>query len=105
CQNRTAGNILTPTIGVGGLDRGHVREAVPRVTLQRTIRHMAGRSIRTFTVMPHLPERLLALHQLAYNMWWCWNHECVSLYRRIDPDLFEACENSPVKLLGAVDQA
>ena len=66
---------------------------------------MAGRSIRTFTVLPHLPERLQALQKLAYNMWWCWNHEAISLFRRIDDDLFEAVENSPVKLLGAIDQA
>jgi starch phosphorylase len=63
-----------------------------------------GRPIRTFTVMPHLPERLQALHQLAYNMWWCWNPDAVSLFRRIDADLFETLENSPVKLLGAVTQ-
>jgi starch phosphorylase len=66
---------------------------------------MAGRSIRTFTVLPYLPERLQALHKLAYNMWWCWNHEAVSLFRRVDDDLFEAVENSPVKLLGAIDQS
>src|SRR5438445_2649325 len=65
---------------------------------------MPGRFIRTFTVLPHLPERLQALHRLAYNMWWCWNHEAVSLFRRIDDDLFDAVENSPVKLLGAIDQ-
>src|SRR6516164_644646 len=66
---------------------------------------MAGRSIRTFTVLPYLPERLQALHKLAYNMWWCWNHEAVSLFRRIDDDLFTAVENSPVKLLGQIDQS
>ncbi|MBL8797587.1 MAG: alpha-glucan family phosphorylase [Planctomycetia bacterium] len=66
---------------------------------------MAGRSIRTFTVLPHLPPRLQALQELAYNMWWCWNHDCVALFRRIDADLFEAVENSPVKLLGAVEQS
>jgi glycogen phosphorylase len=66
---------------------------------------MAGRSIRTFTVLPHLPERLQALQKIAYNMWWCWNHEAVSLFRRIDDDLFDAVENSPVKLLGAIDQS
>src|SRR3984893_3862078 len=65
---------------------------------------MAGRSIRTFTVLPHLPERLQALQKLAYNMWWCWNHEAVALFRRIDADRFEEVENSPVKLLGTVDQ-
>jgi starch phosphorylase len=66
---------------------------------------MAGRSIRTFTVLPHLPERLQGLQKLAYNMWWCWNHEAVSLFRRIDDDSFDTVENSPVKLLGAMDQA
>src|SRR5437763_16598509 len=65
---------------------------------------MAGRSVRTFTVLPQLPGRLQALQQLAYNMWWCWNHEAVSLFRRIDADLFDHVENSPVKLLGAIDQ-
>ena len=66
---------------------------------------MATRSIRTLTVLPQLPERLQPLHKLAYNMWWCWNHDAVSLFRRIDDDRFEALENSPVKLLGAIDQA
>jgi starch phosphorylase len=66
---------------------------------------MAGRSLRTFAVLPHLPERLQALQKVAYNMWWCWNHEAVSLLRRVDDDLFEAVENSPVKMLGAIDQA
>src|SRR5262245_39218164 len=66
---------------------------------------MSGRTIRTFTVLPHLPPRLQALQKLAYNMWWCWNHDAVALFRRIDADLFEAVENSPVKLLGATDQS
>src|SRR6516162_5633996 len=65
---------------------------------------MPGRPIRTFTVLPHLPERLQALQKLAYNLWWCWNHEAVSLFTRIDADLFEQLDSSPVKLLGAIDQ-
>ncbi len=66
---------------------------------------MPGRSIRTFTVLPHLPERLRPLQKLTYNLWWCWNSEAVALFRRIDPDLFEALDHSPMKLLGAVDQS
>ncbi len=65
---------------------------------------MAGRPIRTFTVLPCLPERLQPLQQLAHNLWWCWNHEAISLFRRIDPDLWETVEHSPVKLLGSIDQ-
>lgn len=66
---------------------------------------MAARSIRTFTVLPHLPERLQALQKLAYNLAWCWNHDAIALFRRIDEDRFEELENSPVKLLGVIDQA
>src|SRR5262245_50144581 len=65
---------------------------------------MAGRPIRTSTVLPPLPARLQALQKLAYNLWWCWNHEAVSLFRRIDEDRFDALENSPVKLLGNIEQ-
>src|ERR1700760_769961 len=63
------------------------------------------RSIRTFTVLPHLPERLQSLQKLAYNLWWCWNHDAVALFRRIDAELFEAVDHNPVKLLGKVNQA
>ncbi|HXG08422.1 MAG TPA: alpha-glucan family phosphorylase [Gemmataceae bacterium] len=66
---------------------------------------MAGRTIRTFTVLPHLPGRLQALHKLAYNMWWSWNPDAIALFRRIDADLFEATDQSPVRLLSGVEQA
>jgi glycogen phosphorylase len=66
---------------------------------------MAGRSsIRTFTVLPHLPDRLQGLQKLAYNLWWCWTADAVSLFRRIDDDTFHTVENSPVKLLSAISQ-
>src|SRR5579864_29045 len=65
---------------------------------------MATRPIRTYTVLPHLPGRLQALHELAHNLWWCWNHEAISLFRRIDDERFEAGDNSPVKLLSAIKQ-
>jgi starch phosphorylase len=64
---------------------------------------MASRPIRTFTVLPHLPERLQALQKLAYNMWWCWNHEAVTLFRRIDVEAWETLDHSPVKLLSALN--
>src|SRR5579871_284996 len=66
---------------------------------------MAGRSIRMFTVLPCLPDRLKPLQTLAYNLWWCWNSEAVALFRRINPDLFEALDHSPIRLLGATEQS
>src|SRR5262249_42602111 len=66
---------------------------------------MATVHVRTFTVLPCLPERLRPLHKLAYNLWMGWNHEAVALFRRIDPVAWDAAQHSPIKLLGAVDQA
>ncbi|MBM4069063.1 MAG: glycosyltransferase family 1 protein [Planctomycetes bacterium] len=65
---------------------------------------MANRPIRTYTVLPHLPERLQPLHKLAHNVWWCWNQEAIALFRRIDEERLEACDNSPVRLLSAIKQ-
>lgn len=59
---------------------------------------------RTFTVLPHLPERLQSLQKLAYNLWWCWNQEAVALFRRIDAKIFEQVNHNPVKLLSSVSQ-
>src|ERR1041384_75403 len=63
-----------------------------------------ARPLRTFTVLPRLPERLQPLHKLAYNMWWCWHEEAVALFRRVDVELLPGLEHTPVKLLGALDQ-
>ncbi|MCI0705637.1 MAG: alpha-glucan family phosphorylase [Planctomycetia bacterium] len=65
---------------------------------------MAGRSIRPYTVLPCLPDRLHPLQTLAYNLWWSWNADAVALFRRVNPDLFEALDHSPIRLLGATEQ-
>jgi starch phosphorylase len=62
------------------------------------------RSIHTYTITPALPDRLARLHELAYNLWWTWDHEASSLFRRLDRDLWEQVSHNPVRLLGAVDQ-
>ena len=66
---------------------------------------MPIRSIRTLTVLPQLPPRLKALHKLAYNLWWCWHADAVALFRRIDVEVFEALDHSPIRLLGVTDQS
>ena len=75
-----------------------------RLLPRKSVESMPTRPIRTFTVLPHLPERLQALQKLAYNLWWCWNPEAVALFRRIDAEVFEDIDHNPVKLLGKVDQ-
>lgn len=65
---------------------------------------MPARPVRTFTVLPSIPDRLSALPELAYNLWWCWHADAVALFRRIDPELFEKLDHSPIRLGYAVSQ-
>jgi len=61
--------------------------------------------IRTFTVVPVLPPALERLRDLAYNFRWTWSHDVISLFRRLDDELWEATGHNPVLLLGRIDQA
>ena len=57
---------------------------------------------RVLTVRPALPEALRGLHNLAYNLWWSWNPSAQDVFRRIDPDIWQATQRNPVALLAAV---
>ncbi len=61
-------------------------------------------SVRSFTVLPALPETLKDLEVIARNMFWSWNPEYVELFKRIDSNLWLACGHNPVKLLGKITQ-
>ena len=63
------------------------------------------RPVHTFTVIPRLPQSVEALRAIAYNLRWCWNHESVELFRRLDRDLWETTGHNPVLLLGRIDQS
>ncbi|HOF67588.1 MAG TPA: alpha-glucan family phosphorylase [Candidatus Fermentibacter daniensis] len=59
---------------------------------------------RLYKVVPRIPERLSALKNIAYNLWWTWNPDAVDLFRSIDSHLWEETLHNPVLLLGRVDQ-
>ena len=61
-------------------------------------------SVRSFMVLPALPDTLSDLEFIAKNMFWCWNLEFVELFKHIDSRLWKACNHNPIKLLGAVSQ-
>ena len=60
--------------------------------------------VKTFHVSPLLPERLGVLEDLAYNLRWSWDHETISLFRRLDRDLWETARHNPVLMLGSISQ-
>ena len=55
-------------------------------------------------VAPRLPLQLRRLHELAYNLCWAWDHEAISLFRRLDPRLWEETNHNPEWMLGLMDQ-
>src|SRR5688572_1704746 len=56
------------------------------------------------SVRPRIPNVIARLEEVAYNLWWSWNTEAQALYDRIDPELWEAVNHNPIKLLQRVDQ-
>lgn len=61
--------------------------------------------ITNYTVVPHLPDNLIRLKELAFNLYWSWVGEIIQLFRRMDPNLWEITNHNPVKMLGMIDQS
>src|SRR5688572_32456267 len=62
------------------------------------------RPLRTFTIVPSIPESLSRLRELALNLRWAWDRETRDLFRRLDPELWETSRHNPVLMLGSVRQ-
>ncbi|MBC8467909.1 MAG: alpha-glucan family phosphorylase [Planctomycetes bacterium] len=60
--------------------------------------------VRSFTVLPALPEALKDLEVIAKNMFWSWNPEYVELFKRVDSNLWLDSGHNPVKMLGSITQ-
>jgi glycogen phosphorylase len=61
-------------------------------------------TVNKFTVVPRLPERLDPLLDIASNMWWCWNHDAIDLFHRMDRGLWNEVRQNPCRLLGEISQ-
>jgi len=54
-------------------------------------------------VQSDVPEKLDALKDLANNLWWSWNTDAESIFRRMDPSLWEEVKHNPKVLLEKID--
>src|SRR6478672_11677065 len=61
-------------------------------------------TIRRFVVVPAVPETLKPLTELAYNLWTLWNYDASGLFRRLDPELWESTNHTPVRVLSLISQ-
>jgi len=50
-----------------------------------------------------VPEKLSSLKSLANNLWWSWNTDAESLFKRMDPSLWEEVKHNPKLLLEKID--
>jgi len=66
------------------------------MSLQSTLVDYATRDIGP---KDGLPVRLGRLPELAYNLFWTWRPDIQKLFARLDPELWEAAEHNPVRLL------
>lgn len=55
--------------------------------------------VTSFTVLPDTPEALDPLKEIAYNMWFSWNHEARELFMRLDQEYWEKSYQSPINML------
>ncbi|MHB8295254.1 MAG: alpha-glucan family phosphorylase [Acidimicrobiales bacterium] len=63
------------------------------------------KAARSFTVRARLPASLEPLSELAMNLRWSWDQRTRSLFRWVDPDLWERSGHDPVRLLGSISRA
>jgi starch phosphorylase len=60
--------------------------------------------ILTYQVYPSIPKPLAFLEVLSRNLWWCWKQDAVTLFRRVEPQLWIASRGNPIYLLSNVSQ-
>lgn len=60
--------------------------------------------INTFTVAPTLPPKLSPLREIAYNLFWAWDHEAIDLFRHLDRELWQETEHNPILMLANISQ-
>jgi starch phosphorylase len=49
-----------------------------------------------------IPERIIRLEELAYNLWWSWHEDARWLFRYLDHPLWRVTVHNPVRLLREV---
>jgi len=62
------------------------------------------KALRSFTVRARLPEALIPLQELAFNLRWSWDEHSRDLFRLVDPQIWEQSFHDPVRLLSLVDR-
>jgi glycogen phosphorylase len=102
-------------LGVPLIDRGVLQGVLvvqtkdPRVFHDNEIRMLAEAASQVAPVVSEARtlDRFIApaqekLWELARNVWWSWDNECVSLFRDLNPTRFRQLNQNPIALLSEI---
>jgi glycogen phosphorylase len=105
-------------LGVPLIDRGVLQGVLvvqtkdPRVFHDNEIRMLAEAAAQVAPVVSEARtlDRFIApaqekLWELARNVWWSWDNECVSLFRDLNPTRFRQLNQNPIALLNEIPLA
>ena len=105
-------------LGVPLIDRGVLQGVLvvqtkePRVFHDNEIRMLAEAAAQVAPVVSEARtlDRFIApaqekLWELARNIWWCWDNECVSLFRDLNPTRWRQLNQNPIALLNEIPLA
>jgi glycogen phosphorylase len=56
-------------------------------------------NFQTYNVTPTLPPGLEPLREMTSNLWWTWEPSARSLFRQLDPELWDRTNHNPVRML------
>jgi starch phosphorylase len=56
-------------------------------------------TFQTYNVTPTLPAALEPLREMSFNLWWTWEPSARSLFRHLDPELWNRTNHNPVRML------
>jgi glycogen phosphorylase len=61
--------------------------------------------IKSLDVKPLIPEAIQTIRELSLNLWFVWNSDAETLFRSMNPDLWEETRENPVELLVRLKQS
>ncbi len=75
-------------------------EAATDITTQQAVSPQTESTLRTdFEFSREIPENLAALDTISRNFYWSWQPEGNSLFRDLDPEMWDKCEQNPRVML------
>ena len=80
-------------------------EATSDISTQQAVSPQQKHNFRTdFELNRTLPYELQPLEAISANYYWSWRPDGAALFRDMDPDLWEKCEQNPRLLLRRIDE-